>query len=252
MISPKIISNFIVITSLLYFLCNFSLVSGLQINIINEDRLTEKPNSNGGAAIEKFNNINKKELIKTFNFSRNIEEIEAMAQFNASKKSICSVSLKLFNFKTIAALTNPPSTNPNTKTSDLACETYCDLSGVVDWTRRKSTNDCWCNEQPFGNGGSNSAYYDTDWNSGFYPNLVISGECPALRIQGQKLNSDVLSLGSAISVILCEYACKYAVFTDYWTWRNDQSIDNCYCLGTGWSSVALEYNANWWFGIRPG
>ena len=249
----KVILNYVFIT---LYLSTFHFILALDINgpqkINIDDELIEKINNYYEEPIKKINEIEMRKIIKTFNFTKSYEEMEALQKTNNSKKSICSKSLFLFNFYTIATTTHPPVYNPNLELSDSFCENYCDLTNMMAWTRHKLNSLCYCLIQPFGAGSVNSAYYNGLWNSGFFPNTVITGECPALRIQAQKLNSDVFFLGTTNSYSICEYTCKYSQFTDYWTWRNDQAYDNCYCLGTGWSSVALEYNTSWWFGIRPG
>src|SRR5471030_3190762 len=54
-------------------------------------------------------------------------------------RTCATTSFYFYDFLTVAAQTNPPSVNPAVKSTDALCESYCDLSGVLGWTRQKST-----------------------------------------------------------------------------------------------------------------
>lgn len=134
------------------------------------------------------------------------------------------------------------------------CESGC-LSrksiGAIGWSRHKSTQYCYCKKQPFGNGGVVSAYNDTNFASGFFPNRTpFSPACASFILQGQVLHSNVppLLTFNAFNFLNCGETCATKPDSS-WSYSQNHN-PNCICTKNTFDQDALTYAFDWWFGFN--
>jgi len=152
-------------------------------------------------------------------------------------------------FKAVAAHTY---NSPFVIASDAECASSC--VGNMAWTRQQSTGECYCINQPYGDGSINSAYADSNWNSGFYAN-DDSYNTPHFIMFNQRLwftNANYLGPQSSLGLCIVECGLIQPVSVQIASTYQYSSGD-CFCqtVGSTWNGVAQTYDENWGFGIMP-
>jgi len=150
-------------------------------------------------------------------------------------------------FKAVAAHTY---NSPFVVVSDAECASSC--VGNMAWTRQQSTGECYCINQPYGDGSINSAYADSNWNSGFYANDDTFGWEHFTMFNQRLWFTNPLYYGVMTSIEYCIAYCQRStgiqVASTY-----QYSSGQCFCQsGTStWDSIAQTYDEDWGFGITP-
>jgi hypothetical protein len=149
-----------------------------------------------------------------------------------------------------AVIFSPP---PYKTGSDSGCRSICD--GFLAWTRRQSTDDCYCVNQPLSKPGTAiTASLNADWNTGFYPNVSPpTAGCSSFALSGQKVmfNGVPPAVGpiASASNAACSVTC-YSNGRPVWTRIADTGY--CYCgyVAGPFQPSAILYDANAAFGVN--
>ncbi len=139
----------------------------------------------------------------------------------------------------------PPLISPFTETTDSGCMTTCSGYGWVGWTRKLSTNQCSCIDQPLSKSGTDmTGELNADYHTGFFPNVSPpTAGCASFQIAYQKImSSTYYGPQSKSTNALCSSHCWS---NGYPLWTRIYDSNNCYCFNflSSFNLKAIQYDS---------